>query len=169
MVLKQCCVSRSHHFTKLSLELWTRQNPAATTQLTASEQGRYEFEAQLPRDQEVLVFEEQGLCDEAFVASQPVQSTFVDDVPHDNVGVLKRRRFLYECDQICHKKNPSENPEIFPTHLGACDQPSSKLIVAYDADGRLVAIEGNVALAVQEAEYPHRAVLVTYRNTDAIG
>lgn len=104
MVLKQCCVSRSHHFTKLSLELWTRQNPSATTQLTASEQGRYQFEAQLPRHQEVLVFEEQGLCDEVFMAFQPVQSTFVDDVPHDNVGVLKRRRFSDQCDQICHKK-----------------------------------------------------------------
>lgn len=104
MVLKQCCVSRSHHFTKLSLELWTRQNPADATQLTASEQRRYSFEARLPRDQEVLVLEEQGLCDEVFMASQPVQSTFVDDVPHDNVGVLKRRRFSDECDLSQKKK-----------------------------------------------------------------
>lgn len=85
------------------------------------------------------------------MASQPVQSTFVDDVPHDNVGVLKRRRFSDECD-LTHKKKqkkPSDNQEIFPTHLGPSDQPSSKLIVAYDANGRLVAVEGNVALAVQ--------------------
>lgn len=47
------------------------------------------------------------------------------------------------------KTKPSDNQEIFPTHLGPSDQPSSKLIVAYDANGRLVAVEGNVALAVQ--------------------
>lgn len=103
------------------------------------------------------------------MAPQPVQSTFVDDVPHDNVGVLKQRRFSDERDLSQKKKTPSENQEIFPTHLGPGDQPSSQLIVAHDADGRLVAVEGNVALAVQQAEYPHRAVLVAHRNADAIG
>lgn len=48
------------------------------------------FGAVLPGDQEVLVSEEQGLRDEVFMASQPVQSTFVDDVPHDNICVLKQ-------------------------------------------------------------------------------
>lgn len=43
----------------------------------------------LPCDQEVLVFEEQGLRDDVFMASQPVQPTFIDDVPHDHIRVLK--------------------------------------------------------------------------------
>lgn len=52
-------------------------------------QASFYFEAALPGDQKVLVSEEQGLGDEVFVASQPVQPTFVDDVPHDYVCVLK--------------------------------------------------------------------------------
>lgn len=42
----------------------------------------------LPCDQQVLVFEEQGLCDDVFMASQPVQPTLIDDVPHDHICVL---------------------------------------------------------------------------------
>lgn len=37
-----------------------------------------------------------------------------------------------------------------------------------DADSRLVAVEGDVALAVQQAEYPHAAVLVAHRDVDAV-
>lgn len=48
----------------------------------------------LPRDQEVLVFEEQGLGDDVFMSPQPVQSTFVDDVPHDHVCVLQRQETI---------------------------------------------------------------------------
>lgn len=46
----------------------------------------------LPRDQEVLFFEEQGLCDDIFVASQSVQPTLIDDVPHDHICVLIREK-----------------------------------------------------------------------------
>lgn len=52
-------------------------------------QARFYFGAALPGDQEVLVSDEQGLGDEVFVAPQPVQPTFVDDVPHNHVSVLK--------------------------------------------------------------------------------
>lgn len=43
-----------------------------------------------PGHQEVLVFEEQRLCDNVFVALQPVQSALIDDVPHNHVCVLRR-------------------------------------------------------------------------------
>lgn len=42
-----------------------------------------------PCDQEVLVFEEQGLCDDIFVALQPVQPALIDDVPHNHICILK--------------------------------------------------------------------------------
>lgn len=50
------------------------------------------FKDAAPGNQEVLVFEEQCLCDNVFVALQPVQSALIDDVPHDHVCVLKRRK-----------------------------------------------------------------------------
>lgn len=50
----------------------------------------YPLKGVLPRHQEVLVFEEQGLCDDVFMASQPVQPTLIDDVPHDHIRVLKK-------------------------------------------------------------------------------
>lgn len=37
-----------------------------------------------------------------------------------------------------------------------------------DADSGLVAVEGDVALAVQQAEYPHAAILVTHGDVDAV-
>lgn len=37
-----------------------------------------------------------------------------------------------------------------------------------DTDSRLVAVEGDVALAIQQAEYPHTAILVTHGDVDAI-
>lgn len=55
-------------------------------------QARFCLGAVLPGDQKVLVPEEQGLCDQVFVASQPVQPTFVDDVPHDHICVLKQQQ-----------------------------------------------------------------------------
>lgn len=39
----------------------------------------------------------------------------------------------------------------------------------YDADSGLVAIEGDVALAVEQAKDSHGAVLVTHSDVDAIG
>lgn len=55
------------------------------------------------------------------------------------------------------------------THLGAGNQPSSERVVAHGADGRLVAIEGDAALAARQAEYSHCAVLITYSQADAVG
>lgn len=48
----------------------------------------------LPGDQEVLVFEEQGLCDSVFVSFQSVQTTLVDHIPHNHIRVLKRREII---------------------------------------------------------------------------
>ena len=44
---------------------------------------------ELPGDQEVLVSEKQSLCDDVFMTSQSVQTTLIDDVPHDHICVLK--------------------------------------------------------------------------------
>lgn len=62
-------------------------------------QRRQQVKAVLPRDQEVLVFEEQGLGDDVFVASEPVQPTLIDDVPHDHVCVLKGGG---KCNNMCN-------------------------------------------------------------------
>lgn len=62
-------------------------------------QRRQQVKAVLPRDQEVLVFEEQGLRDDVFVASEPVQPTLIDDVPHDHVCVLKGGG---KCNNMCN-------------------------------------------------------------------
>lgn len=43
----------------------------------------------LPGNQEVFVFEKQGLCDDVFMASQSVQTTLIDDVPHNHICVLR--------------------------------------------------------------------------------
>lgn len=55
------------------------------------------------------------------------------------------------------------------THPGTSDEPCSEPVVLYDADSRLVAIEGDIALAVQQAEDSHGSVLVTHSDVDAIG
>ena len=55
------------------------------------------------------------------------------------------------------------------THFGPSNQSSSKLAIVYDADSRLVAAEGNVALAIQQAKYPHSTVLITHGDMDTIG
>lgn len=55
------------------------------------------------------------------------------------------------------------------THFGPSNQSSSKLVIVYDADSRLVAAEGNVALAIQQAKYPHSTVLITHGDMDTIG
>ena len=51
----------------------------------------------LPRDQEVLIFEEQGLGDDIFMSSQSVQPTLIDDVPHDHICVLRRQEKVTVC------------------------------------------------------------------------
>lgn len=57
---------------------------------------------------------------------------------------------------------------ICATHLGAGDEPSSQSVVLYRCDCRLVAVEGDVALAVHQAEDSHSAVLVAHGDVDAI-
>lgn len=74
----------------------------------------------LPCDQEVLVFEEQGLCDDVFMASQPVQPTLIDDVPHDHVCVLmgeeKVNTMLNACltnrQQTSSPHEPEQKPAL---------------------------------------------------------
>lgn len=119
MVLKQCCVSKSHHFTKLSLELNTYARPLVTLELQRLmiNEPRFirlrclyyfsflvmlecdvncllicrdQIRGMLPCDQEVFVLKEQGLRDDVFMALQPVQATLIDDVPHDHICVLAR-------------------------------------------------------------------------------
>lgn len=48
------------------------------------------------------------------------------------------------------------------------DESSSQAVIVDDADSGLVAVEGDVALAVQQAEYPHAAILVTHGDVDAV-
>lgn len=57
----------------------------------------------------------------------------------------------------------------FLTYLGTRDEPSSELVIAYDADGRLVAIERDVALSIQQAKDSHSAIFVSHSDVDAIG
>lgn len=61
------------------------------------------------------------------------------------------------------------NPSSCSTYLGTSDEPSSERVILHDADRSFVAIEGDVTLAVQQAEDPHGTVLVTHGDMDAIG
>lgn len=58
----------------------------------------------LPGDQEVLAFDEQGLCDDVFMTFQPVQTALIDDVPHDHICVLKEEEKVNIMINICYDK-----------------------------------------------------------------
>ncbi|KAG7240374.1 hypothetical protein INR49_026945, partial [Caranx melampygus] len=120
-----------------------------TILLTGSSGGLHSLcSGVLPGDQEVLVSEEQSLCDDVFVSPQPVQTTLIDDVPHNHICVLQEE----------------EEGEV----IGAGDEPSSQSVVLYHCDCRLVAVEGDVALAIHQVEDSHGAVLVAHGDVDAI-
>lgn len=58
------------------------------------------FTGVLPGDQEVLVFEEQSLCDDVFMSPQPVQTALIDDVPHDHIRVLQEEEVMEGEDML---------------------------------------------------------------------
>lgn len=49
----------------------------------------------LPCDEEVLVFEEQGLRDHVLMSPQPVQPALINDVPHDHICVLREEKGIH--------------------------------------------------------------------------
>lgn len=54
------------------------------------------------------------------------------------------------------------------TDLGSGDESGAQRVVAHGGDGRLVSIEADVALAVEQTEEPHGAVLVAHGQVGAI-
>lgn len=67
---------------------------------------------------------------------------------------------------LCYTKQKVRKPSL--TYFGTSDKPSAEPVIAYDADGRLVAIEGDTALTIQQVKYSHCTILITYSNMDAI-
>lgn len=53
-------------------------------------------------------------------------------------------------------------------YLGTSDEPCPECIVVYDADSGLVAIEGDVALPVHQAEDFYSTVLITHSDMNPV-
>lgn len=111
----------------------------------------------LPGDQEILVFDEQGLCDDVFVSSKSVQTTLVDDVPHNHICVLQEKclqMFVSHCTQVVkdhsvvvyvHFAQPNlisirrrsinvQTSQPALPYLGPSDEPCSQYIITYHCD-----------------------------------
>lgn len=76
---------------------------------------------------------------------------------------------MYKLYHTNVKKTAQTSKKTRLTYLGTSDEPSSEPVIMYDADSRLVTIEGDIALAIQQAKYSHSTILVTHGDVDAIG